>query len=66
LAEKSAQVHFYHAKVIYDIDIDYSSIPIDVKIISNYIRNILEGAYHKREKYVPKNKTRKNPNNNRR
>ena len=33
-----------------------------IKLISKkYYRKILEGAYNRREKYVPKNKTRKNP-----
>jgi len=33
-----------------------------IKLISKeYYRKILEGAYKRREKYVPKNKTRKNP-----
>jgi hypothetical protein len=26
-----------------------------------YYKNIIEGAYNRKEKYVPKNKTRKNP-----
>jgi transposase len=33
-----------------------------IKLISKeYYKKILEGAYNRREKYVPKNKTRKNP-----
>jgi transposase len=33
-----------------------------IEIIPNeYYKNILEGAYNRKEKYVPKNKTRKNP-----
>ena len=30
-------------------------------IPKEYYKNILEGAYNRKEKYVPKNKTRKNP-----
>ena len=33
---------------------------IDI-IPKEYYKNILEGAYNRNEKYVPKNKTRKNP-----
>jgi hypothetical protein len=33
-----------------------------IKLISKeYYKKILEGAYNRREKYVPKNKTRKHP-----
>ena len=31
-------------------------------IPKEYYKNILEGAYNRKEKYVPKNRTRKNPN----
>jgi hypothetical protein len=30
-------------------------------IPKEYYKNILEGAYNRTEKYIPKNKTRKNP-----
>lgn len=30
-------------------------------IPKEYYKNILEGAYNRNEKYVPKNNTRKNP-----
>ena len=30
-------------------------------IPTEYYKNILEGAYNMKEKYIPKNKTRKNP-----
>jgi hypothetical protein len=30
-------------------------------IPKEYYKNILEGAYNRKEKYNPKNKTRKNP-----
>ena len=30
-------------------------------IPKEYYNNILEGAYNRKEKYIPKNKTRKNP-----
>ena len=33
---------------------------IDI-IPHEYYKNILEGAYNRKEKYTPKNKTRKNP-----
>jgi hypothetical protein len=33
---------------------------IDI-IPKEYYKNILEGAYNRKEKYIPKNKTRKNP-----
>jgi hypothetical protein len=33
-------------------------------IPNEYYKNILEGAYNRKEKYVPKNKTRKNPKKN--
>lgn len=33
-------------------------------ITKEYYKNILEGAYNRKEKYVPKNKTRKNPKKN--
>ena len=33
-------------------------------IPKEYYKNILEGAYNRKEKYVPKNKTRKNPKKN--
>ena len=31
------------------------------RIPIGYYKNIIEGAYNRKEKYVPKNKTRKNP-----
>jgi len=33
---------------------------IDI-IPKEYYKNILEGAYNRKEKYIPNNKTRKNP-----
>jgi hypothetical protein len=33
-------------------------------IPKEYYKNILEGAYNRKEKYVPKNKTRKTPKEN--
>jgi hypothetical protein len=31
-------------------------------IPKEYYKNIIEGAYNRKEKYIAKNKTRKNPN----